>query len=206
MRKSFLPIIIFLLLYVSANTEVGAQAIFATCNRSTIESFPEQEKRPVLLYLDESRQAVEEFLRLLVEGKFDEIYKLNKKVKIYVQGNPNVAMDLTDFDQKQGRITHFEYRNQGVIWDLPTSEIDLSGTVGTWYSVKTTKTKNGIVSLLVHTHKSGNKQSPVFDSVFFYEWRRLKNRSVPSWLNKVNPPIERGNCPTINGSLNVKAS
>lgn len=205
MRKSPLPIIVFLLLYVLSIAEAGAQDIFVGCNRTTIESFPEQEKRPVLLYLDQSRKVADEFVRLLAEGKFDEIYNLNKMVRIYVHGDPNIEMDLATFEQKQGRITHFEYRNQEIAWQLAT-ELDLRETVVTWYSVKTTRTKSGLVSLQVSTSKKRDEQKSLFEHVFYKDWSEAPPLPrAPSWLSKAKPAIERGSCPTMNGSLKVKA-
>jgi hypothetical protein len=206
MRRSLLPIIVFLLLYVSAFTEAEAQMTAVRCNRSTIESFPEQEKRPVLLYMDESRKVADEFMQLLAKGKFDEIYNLHKWASINVQGKPSIKMDLATFEQKQGRITHFEYRNQDIIWYLTNPEIDLRESVGTWYSVKTTKTKSGLVSLLVETNKKARpQQRPIFEASYFQDYSKVPIPSAPSWLSKKYPPIQQGSCPTIKGSLTVKA-
>lgn len=202
MRKLLLSIIVLLPLYVAAGTsKIEAQDVFDRCSRTTIESFPEEQKRPVLQYLDESRQAADKFVRLLAEEKFDEIYKLNKRIKIWVQGQPNTEMDLAAFRQTQGTITNFEYREQDLIWNLFSREIDLRGTVGTWYLVKTTNTANGAAgSLLVETRK-GQKEQPVFESIFFDKQAKLPLEQPSDPL----PLIQRGNCPAINGNLTVKA-
>lgn len=199
MRKFFLPIVI---LFCVLAAEIKAQDVFDRCNRATIESFSEQEKRPVLLYLDESRKAADEFVRLLAEGKSDEIYSVNKNIVIWVQGSPAVRMDLATFERQQGKITDFELRNQDVLWDLFSREIDLKGTVGNWYLLKTTNAKDGVISMLVETRKGQDKE-PVFRSVFFSEWSKLTEK-MPSWLSGAAPPIEPGNCPTVNGILTIK--
>ena len=104
MRRSFLPITLFLLFSVSAFTETGAQRTAVICLRSSIESYPERERRPVLQYLDEARRVADEFVRLLAEGKYDEIYKLDKGVRIWVQGQANIKVDLATYEQKHGKI------------------------------------------------------------------------------------------------------
>lgn len=138
-----LHITILHLLITLTITNVNAQDIFATCNRTTIESLPGHEKVSVLNYLDDSRKVADEFVRLLAEGKFNEIYSVNKMLRIYVQGNPNVAMDLATFEKEQGRITNSEYRNQEIVWQLG-NRLGLRENVYTWYSVKTTRTKRDL--------------------------------------------------------------
>lgn len=196
MRKSLLLITIFLLFYFSAFIKVRAQFTAVRCSRTTIESYAEHERRPVLQYMDEARQFSDEFMRLLAGGKFDEIYNIDKKVRIWIQESPAKKVDLAGFEQTQGKIINFQYRNQDIIWYLTSAEINLRGTVGTWYAVKTTKTKNGFASLLVETHKARGEQKLIFEAGYF-------KASEPGWLNKTKPPIERGNCPSYNGSLIV---
>jgi hypothetical protein len=114
-------------------------------------------------------------------------------------------MDLATFEQKQGRITHFEYRNQDILWSFFDGAIDLREIVTTWYLVKTTKTKSGLVSLQVATSKERDEQRPIIELGYFDEWDKTPLSQVPSWLSKGNPPIERHNCPTTKDSLKVKA-
>lgn len=203
MRRSLLPVIVSLLLCAAPLAE--AQDIFVACNRRTIESFPGRESGVVLRYLDESRKAADEFVLLLSEGRFDDIYNLNKRAAIWVQGDPNVRLELAEFERRQGRITHFEYRNQEIVWQLATA-LDLNETVYTWYSVKTTNRKNGLVSLQISTHRMRDKSAPVFGSAFFKDWSQAPpTPTPPKWLKTGAPPLERTACPTIDGRLDVRA-
>ena len=202
MRRSFLPIIVSLLFYASVFTQAGPQRTTTSCPRPIIESYPDSESRPVLRYLDESRQVADEFVRLLAEGKFDEIYSLNISVRIWVQAEPNVKMDLATFEQKQGKVTHYEYRNQHIVYDLRDPVLDLSGSVGTWYEVKTTKSEGGVASLLVETHRRRDDNRVTFEVIYFQE---LGRETVPAWLRYPYAWEGRDTCPGIKGRLRVKA-
>jgi hypothetical protein len=202
MRRSFLPIIVTLLFYASAFTQAGPQRVFVSCSRPTIESYPDNESSPVLQYLDESRQVADEFMRVLAEGKFDEIYSLNIGVRIWVQAEPaNIEMDLATFEQKQGKITHYEYRNQQVVYDIRMAEIDLRGRVNTWYEVKTAKSGDNSASLLVETQKAGEDNRIRYEGIFFKEMGR---ETIPGWLGEENTSKERDRCYGMRESLKVR--
>lgn len=199
MRESFLSKLIFLLLFFSIFIEAKAQMTAVRCNRATLESFPKQEAQPVLQYLDEARESADKFMRLLREEKFDEIYNLNKRTRIFVQDTPAVEMTLAEFEQTQGKITRFEFRDQDIIWYLNDYLIHLNGTVGTWYAVNTTKTKDKPVLMLVETRKIKSVKSDIVEDVFY----RVPS---PELLSGKKTPIQRNNCPSHNDVLNVEAT
>lgn len=197
MRKLFLLNVLFLFLFISNFIKVKAQETAVRCSRVIIESFSKQENNPVLQYLDDERKTADKFVRLLAEGKFDEIHDSNKRVSVWVQGNPNVEMDLTTFVQTQGKVTKFDYRSQDIIWYLNNNLISLRGVVGTWFAIKTTKTKDEFFIMLVETQRAKDMQNSIIKSVFY-------KVSAPELLKRGKPQKSSGFCPNHNGVLNIE--
>jgi hypothetical protein len=160
--------IILILICILAFVEVKAQALAVSCDRSTIESYPESEKKPVLRYLDEARQTADEFMRLFADDQFDEVYKLNKFLTIFVKKKSNdemVAMSLPAFRQEYGRLPLYEYRNQHLLYIL-NGPIQLRGTVGTWYELMTENSgKSERAFIWVETHKYRAEDKPAILSL-----------------------------------------
>src|SRR5215203_6216812 len=64
MRSVWLPVILLQML-VSTSSGLAGQYTVTHCLRATIESYPENEKRPVLSYMDEPMTVADEFVRRL---------------------------------------------------------------------------------------------------------------------------------------------
>jgi hypothetical protein len=161
MHKLNSSIVILLLLQCFVFTEAKAQAIASDCLRSTIESYPGNEKLPVLRYLDEARRVADEFMRLFAENEFDEIYKLHKGMEILVAKKTNdgaVPMSLEAVRQQYGRIIRYEYRDQALLYTLD-GPIELRGTVLTRYAIETANAQSGDLYMHVETHKYDEKDS-----------------------------------------------
>jgi hypothetical protein len=203
MRRYSLSIVASLLFTISAFPDVGAQLSYTNCRRSKIECYPEEQKRPVLQYLDESRQVTDEFVQLLAEHKVEEISSLHKGLSVWIQGEPNRQVDLAALDRALGEITHHEYRDQAVFYVFH-DEIDLiRGRAGTWYVVKTTKSEASLATLQVSTRRVRGKTRPVVDAVFFKEWVRYP---IPAWLSDPSAPEQPCICTGMQDGLRVKAS
>jgi hypothetical protein len=141
-------------------------------------------------------------MRELAEGKFHKIYSLNIGMRIWVQAEPaNIEMDLATFEQKQGKITHYEYRGQQVVYDMRNAEIDLRGRVNTWYEVKTTKSGDGTASLLVETQRAREDNRITFEVIFYKE---LGRESKPGWVGEENRSKEGDRCYGMMESLKVR--
>jgi hypothetical protein len=200
MHKLNLSIVIFLLFQGLAFTEAKAQELMISCSRTTIESYSGNEKQPVLRYLDEARQVADKFMRLLAENKFDEIYKLHKDMKILVIKKSNsgaaVPMSLEAVSQEYGQITSYEYRHQSLLY-LLNGPIELRGTVGTWYAVKTANTVNGDLYMHVGTYKYHVEDSSHLLSGVLRE----RNDKSPEWEYNNSP---QKTCNGMKEELKVK--
>jgi len=173
------------------------------CSRSILECYPEDQKRPVLLYLDESRQVADEFVQLLAEHKSKEISTLHKPLSVWIQGKPNREVDLATLERELGEITHYEYRGQEVYY-LCYREIDLvRGEAATWYVVRTANSKASFATLQIATRRARDTAKPVVESVFFNEWA---DRPIPTWLRDENAPAKPCGCEGMMDGLRVKAS
>lgn len=154
MYKLFFIAAIFI--YISIVLEVHAQLLETGCERSVIESYSGNEKQHVLLYLNETRQFTDEFMRLFVENRFEEIYKLNKNLKILIGKDSGQGVILTNPEtvrQKYGQITHYEYHNQFIAF-LIAGPIYLNDPVDTIYRIKTADSGGDAFLLSVRTRKS----------------------------------------------------
>jgi len=202
MRRLYLPAVIFLLFQVLVFTEASAQALAVTCARSTIESYSGNEKQPVLRYLDEARQVADEFMRLFSENKFDEIYKLDKSIKFWVKKDSaaeTAQMTLAAARQEFGHITRYEYRNQNLTY-LFNSSIQLKGTVGTWYAVKTAKSKSDHLYVSIETYKYRVDDSSHLLSFSLKEWDKDKS---PEW-EYFSDPKKQKTCTGMKDGLKVE--
>jgi hypothetical protein len=203
MRRFSFSIVASLLFTISAFPDVGAQLSYTNCRRSKIECYPEEQKRPVLQYLDESRQVADEFVQLLAEHRVEEISSLHKGLSVWIQGEPNRQVDLAALDRTLGDITHHEYRDQAVFYVFHR-EIDLiRGEAGTWYVVKATKSEASLATLLVTTRGVVGKTKPVVKTVFFNDGA---HRPIPTWLSDPSAPEQPCICTGMQDGLRVKAS
>jgi hypothetical protein len=202
MRRLCLPAVIFLFFQVLVFTEARAQELMVTCARSTIESYSGNEKQPVLRYLDEARQVTDEFMRLFSENKFDEINKLDKNIKFWVKKDSaaeTVRMTPAAVWQEYGHITRYEYRNQHLLY-IFNGSIQLKGTVGTWYAVKTAKSESDHLYMSIETHKYRVEDRPRLLSFSLKEWGKDKS---PEW-EYYRDPKEQKTCTGMKDGLKVE--
>jgi hypothetical protein len=202
MRRLLLPIVALVLFTTSASPDAGAQLTVTSCRRSRIECYPEDQKRPVLRYLDESREAADEFVRLLADQKGEEISSLHKGLSVIIAGEPNNMVDLATLERALGEVTHHEYRGQEIFYVF-SDVIDLTrGRAATWYVVKSTKSEAGFATLQVTTRRLRNKTELRVDSVSFSEWA---HRPIPTWLSDPSAPEQPCICSGMQDGLRVKA-
>ncbi len=199
-----LTVIIFIFICLLTYTEVKAQALLVSCDRSTIESYRGSEKEPVLRYLDEARQTADEFMRLFAEDRFDEIHRLNKSVIIFVRkesADKMVKMKLPAFRQEYGQLARYEYRNQHLSYPLG-GPIELNDRVGTWYEIMTENSENDRHFISVSTHKYRVGDKPGISSLSLQRWG--KNQTPLPWEYYEDTPKKLKGCVDMEDRLKVK--
>src|SRR4051812_33984402 len=100
MHRSWRSVVISFHLFVFASTGLAGQLMEERCLRSTIASYPEDQRRPVLNYLDEARHVADDFVRLLAERRYDEMSKLDKRMTMWafaLSDPKGIQIDLADF-------------------------------------------------------------------------------------------------------------
>jgi len=174
------------------------------CDRSTIESYTGNEKEPVLLYLDEARRTADEVMELLAADRFDEIYKRNKSLTIFVPNKTSgemVTMSLPAFRQDYGRLARYEYRNQHLLYNFYDS-IELRGTAGTWYELMPANSKRSDRTFIwVETHKYKVGYKPGVLSLGIRKWGK---NTAPPWEYYEAGSKKRKGCFNMKDRLKVR--
>jgi hypothetical protein len=197
MRKSHFLILLWLSVCGSAFTDAQAQLPLYSCSRSTIEAYPEEEKRPVLQFLDEARALADKSARLFAEGRVNELYAVMSTPFKNDYTEATFPEFLAAQEQMLGKILKYEYRNQSLSFGNP-EEIDLqSSGSGVIYEVKTTS-GNDDVYLDVQTGQE--RKEPVVVNITL---RRFGPAYPPERRYR---QVKESACLFIKGPLKVKAS
>ena len=197
MRRSHLLIVIWLSVCGSAFTEAQAQPRLYGCSRSTIEAYPEEEKLPVLQFLNEGRALADRSVQLFTEGRIKELYAMMSTTFKKDTTEAGFREKLAALEQGQGKVLEREYRNQSLSYSVP-SEIDFQRDHSfVLYTVKTTAREDGAF-LGVYTRREGNE--PVVVNIDMSQF----SPDTPAEL-RYPPPPRKVACPFIEGHLKVKA-
>lgn len=188
MKNLKLTGLVFLLL-VSAFASVAAQVKPRVKNvngyfRSTIEEkLTAQQKAPILKYLDDGRAAANEAVRLLVAGKYDDLYQSTSKdfKSRYTRAQFQQLIDASE--QEAGKIVSYEYRNQSLEFPMGTLlSADLSkANSNTMYALKLSKIEGERFFLDVETVIENGKHVISFITNTEYE-------EIPLWLVRPGAP------------------
>jgi len=110
--------------------------------------------------------------------------------------NNNFQADLASFEQNYGRITHYEYRNQGVTYMYGRSELAFSSStpVTTYYAIKTTMLTGDDLFFGLESVQVPGKEKYVFTNIAFQKWDQ---KPVPDYLLNPNAPEYRRKCGTV---------
>src|SRR5262249_294875 len=119
MRKSHFLILIWLSICGSAFIVAQAQSRLYGCSRSTIEAYPEEEKRPVLQFFDEARALTDKSVKLLAEGRIKELYTLMSTLFRNEYAEARLWEKLADIEQREGKILEYEFRTQSLSYADP---------------------------------------------------------------------------------------
>ena len=193
MRKSHFLILLWLSVCVSAFTEAQAQPRLYSCSRPAIEAYPEEQKRPVLQFLDEARALADKSARLFAEGRVMELYAVMSTSFKRDHTEASFREFLADLEKAQGKVLKYEYRNQYLSYGNP-DEIDLqSCSSSVAYDLKTTAGNEGVY-LAVRTRRDGKELVVVNIDL---------SRFSPAALRY--PEARESACQFVEGPLKVKA-
>jgi len=202
MRKLSVPIVVVLLMAFSSFPDARAQLEYVGCSRANLDCYPEDQKRPVLDYLDESRPVADDFVRLLSEHRLDDVPKIPGGISAWIMGDPNVEVDLATFDRALGEISDHEYRDQRILYDsLGARGIDLSGEVVTTYAVRATKSKADRALLRVTTRTMDEGTRIVVTGVHFDDQPRAV---IQAQQTEPDTPSKPCGCIGMKDRLRVK--
>jgi hypothetical protein len=194
MRKSYFLILIWLSVCGSAIMEAQAQPRLYSCSRSTIETYPEEEKRPVLQFLDEARALADRGARFFAEGRIQELYNLRRSSFRRENTEAKFREELAASEQAQGKILKYDYYAQSLLYGNP-SEIDLqSDDSSVIYAVKTTVRETGAY-LQIYTGREG-KELVIIGFIMYF--------TSDSAAEPHSPQITESRCQFIEGPLKVK--
>lgn len=196
MQKSYFLILIWLSVCGSAFTAAQGQFRLYGCSRSTIEAYPEEEKRPVLQFFDEARALADKSVKLFAEGRIKELYPLMSTLFRNEYTEARLWEKLADIEQREGKILEYEFRTQSLSYAYPP-EIDFQRDQSNIaYAVKTAAKGDGAY-VEVHTKREGKE--PVVMNINLY-------RFSPDYpAERRFPQARESACEFIKGPLKVKA-
>lgn len=154
--------------------------------RSSIEKFSENEKRPLLKYLDDGRSVADQAMKLLAAAKYNEFYNSTAKSFKDSYSQEQFRQLIQMFENSAGKILFYEYRNQGL--ELPKGEplsSDLSrATSDTHYALWITKAVDGKVFIDIETKIEDGKHKVSFITTEVYK------EEIPPWLVEKNEKVK----------------
>lgn len=151
--------------------------------RSTIESYPDADKRSLLQYLDAARATADQAAASLAEGKSASLFAMMIAPFKERTSLSDFEQYMSALEEKQGKVISYEYRNQALLYTADShsmSELQ-KAQCQIWYAVKTSKVDSDGVFLLVKTATEGDRHVVV--SVSFPSY----GSHVPAWLQKARP-------------------
>ncbi|MCI0388239.1 MAG: hypothetical protein MOB07_05675 [Acidobacteria bacterium] len=196
MRGSRFLILIWLSVCCSAFTEAQAQPDVEYYRRSTIEACPEENKRPILQFLDEARTLADRSVRLYAEGRIKDLYALMST--IFREDNTEASFRelIAALKLREGKVLERDYHDQSLM-DMYGSPLEFDPQKDfsiVRYAVKTTASGDGIF-LQVRTRREGIK--PVVARI------DISQRAGPNTSAERRDPQSPGApiCPVIRDSL-----
>lgn len=153
--------------------------------RSTIvEKLTEQQKTPILKYLEEGRAAANEAMRLLMAEKYDDFYQSTSKNFKSLYSREQFLQLIDVFQKQTGKITFYEYRNQSLEFPADTLlSADLSkANANTMYAIKLSKVEGERFFIEVETVIENGRHTVSFIATTEYD------SEIPPWLVRPGAP------------------
>jgi hypothetical protein len=146
--------------------------------RTTIESYPEDERRPILDYLDGARSAADKVALNFAAERDAELdidfsrVARDRGAKIFVREYANMVRRV------YGSVTSFEFRGQALEASPENPDVhDLArAKSAVYYAIRTTKRPEGELFLIIRTLRIRNMHSAASFDVNDYK------NNVPPWL------------------------
>jgi hypothetical protein len=146
--------------------------------RATIEAYPEEERRPILDYLDSAKIVADRVaLNFAAErdteldGDFSRLAR-DRGQKIFVREYANMVRNV------YGSVASYEFRGQVLEASPENPDVkDLQrARSAVYYAIRTAKRPEGELFLIVRTIRIGNSHAASFLGIIDYR------RNVPPWL------------------------
>jgi hypothetical protein len=146
--------------------------------RTTIETYPETERRPILDYLDGARTVADKVALnfaaerdVELDGDFSRLAR-DRGQKIFVREYANMVRKV------YGSVTSYEFRGQVLEASAENPDVkDLQrARSAVYYAIRTAKRPEGELYLIIRTIRIGNLHAASFLGIKDYR------RNVPSWL------------------------
>ncbi len=108
--------------------------------RSTIETYPEAEARPILTFLDQGRVVADDATRDLLAGRNAEVFGRIQETARQMGQSVDADGAIEQIKAMYGTVTSVEYRAQGIVGFGNNPDVhDLSKVhAATWYAVRST--------------------------------------------------------------------
>jgi hypothetical protein len=154
--------------------------------RTTIKSYPPDERRPLLEYLDSQRPMADKGMQLFADNKPNDLYELSSADAKKTMTLDEFKSIFVAFDQVAGKITSYEYRGQAILYpndDTPMSELSKAKSQ-VWYAIKTTKLKGNGIFIAVKTARENGK--PVVSQIQPLNY----GDGMPPWLLYTDAPAK----------------
>lgn len=172
MRKSFVGSLAVLSLLLGGSIVASGQMVRVGCARKIIESYPDEQSRPVLQFLDQARPVADEFMEAFSQQTGPELSKRFPDIEIWFNQEPNGGkqVDQTQLLRAIGAPASYEYRDQEVLYNLTHPEIDPKGATSTAYLMWTDKLGREPLYVLVETHQTSLVSTRITAALFFGKW------------------------------------
>ncbi|HEX5081197.1 MAG TPA: hypothetical protein VFY40_04065 [Blastocatellia bacterium] len=148
--------------------------------RKTIETYPEDKRRPILDYLDGARIVADKVALnfatqrdVELDGDFSRLAR-DRGQKIFVREYVNMVRDV------YGPVTSYEFRGQALEASAENPDVnDLQrARSAMYYAIRTAKRPEGELFLIIRTIRIGNAHAAAYLGIKDYR------RNVPSWLHQ----------------------
>jgi hypothetical protein len=148
--------------------------------RKTIETYPEDKRRPILDYLDGARIVADKVALnfatqrdLELDGDFSRLAR-DRGQKIFVREYVNMVRDV------YGSVSSYEFRGQVLEASAENPDVnDLQrARSAVYYAIRTAKRPEGELFLIIRTIRIGSAHAAAYLGVKDYR------RNVPSWLHE----------------------
>jgi hypothetical protein len=157
----------------------------ATYQRTAIEAFPEDERRPLLEWLDAARVVADRSAQQFASGHSQDVFNAMEATARALGEGADVKNLAREMRRVCGTVTGYEYRAQ--VLEEPRRTPDghvhdvAHATSTVYYALQTTRRSAGLVVLAIQTRQVAGEHRVLFASFNRY------GSQVPDWLQVTRP-------------------